>query len=128
MKKYICTVCGYIFDESDGVLWENLPSNWLCPLCGADKSAFELQGETSIIEEATQIELDNAMRDLQSYEIAALCSNLAKGAEKQYLVEESKAFFEIGNYFENEYVVEEKTSISGMITEIDYRQLAFSEI
>jgi len=50
MQKYKCTVCGYIYDpekgDSDsgikpGTLFEQLPDNWVCPVCGADKSAFE---------------------------------------------------------------------------------------
>lgn len=119
MKKYICTVCGYIFDENDGILWENLPNDWLCPLCGADKAAFEVQEERPDIEEQSQIEFDEELRELQSYELAAICSNLSKGCEKQYLPEESKAFLEIANYYENEYKVEEKINLSGMLEEID---------
>jgi len=50
MDKYICTMCGYIYDpaigDEDGGIppdtaFENLPEDWTCPLCGADKSAFD---------------------------------------------------------------------------------------
>ncbi len=50
MKKYICDVCGYIYDPekgdpSNGVAagtpFESLPEDWVCPDCGADKSMFE---------------------------------------------------------------------------------------
>ncbi len=50
MSKYKCTVCGYIYDPSagdpdggvePGTAFENLPDDWVCPVCGADKSAFE---------------------------------------------------------------------------------------
>jgi len=50
MQKYVCTVCGYIYDpqfgdpEADiapGVSFEDLPEDWVCPVCGANKSAFE---------------------------------------------------------------------------------------
>lgn len=41
MVIYECGVCGYVFDESkEGMSWENLPDNWLCPVCDADKSLF----------------------------------------------------------------------------------------
>jgi len=49
-EKYRCTVCGYIYDpekgdrDSDikpGTPFEKLPDDWVCPVCGADKSAFE---------------------------------------------------------------------------------------
>ena len=43
MKKYVCTGCGYVFDENEGTLWEDLPDDWVCPVCGAAKSAFKVQ-------------------------------------------------------------------------------------
>ncbi len=50
MKKYRCTICGYIYDPEEGdqengiapgTPFEKLPDDWTCPLCGADKSQFE---------------------------------------------------------------------------------------
>lgn len=50
MKKYRCTVCDYIYDPAvgdpdsgieAGTPFENLPDDWVCPLCGESKSAFE---------------------------------------------------------------------------------------
>jgi rubredoxin len=44
MAKYECTVCGYIYDEeAEGVPWDQLPDDWLCPDCDSDKSYFELK-------------------------------------------------------------------------------------
>ena len=40
-KKWVCTVCGYVYDEETP--FEDLPEDWVCPLCGVDKSFFELQ-------------------------------------------------------------------------------------
>ncbi len=49
MKKYECAVCGYIYDpeegDSDGGIpagtsFEKLPDDWVCPICGAEKSEF----------------------------------------------------------------------------------------
>ena len=40
-KKWVCTVCGYVYDGD--VKFEDLPEDWLCPLCAVDKSFFELQ-------------------------------------------------------------------------------------
>jgi rubredoxin len=51
MKKYQCTVCGYVYDEekgcpdqgiAPGTKWEDVPDNFVCPECGAAKDAFEL--------------------------------------------------------------------------------------
>lgn len=40
--KWICTICGYIFDEiKEGKKFESLPADWVCPECGVSKDAFE---------------------------------------------------------------------------------------
>lgn len=50
MKKYLCNVCGYIYDEeagdpdngiAPGTKWEDIPDDWTCPICYADKGQFE---------------------------------------------------------------------------------------
>ncbi len=50
MDRYICSVCGFVYDPSEGdpdhgvpagTAWENIPEDWVCPLCGADKEMFE---------------------------------------------------------------------------------------
>lgn len=40
-KHWVCTVCGYVYDGE--IPFEDLPDDWVCPLCGVDKSFFELQ-------------------------------------------------------------------------------------
>ncbi len=50
MEKYVCTVCGYIYDpvegDSDsgvtpGTKFKDIAEDWVCPLCGVPKSDFE---------------------------------------------------------------------------------------
>ncbi|MGB9821979.1 rubredoxin [Thermodesulfovibrio sp.] len=50
MKKYKCSVCGYVYDPAQGdpdngipagTAFENLPDTWSCPVCGATKDMFE---------------------------------------------------------------------------------------
>lgn len=50
MKKYQCTICGYVYDEAKGVpdqgiapgtKWEDLPDDFVCPECGVGKDMFE---------------------------------------------------------------------------------------
>lgn len=50
-KKYICVICGFIYDEAEGwpedgiepeTRWEDVPENWFCPDCGASKIDFEM--------------------------------------------------------------------------------------
>lgn len=39
--KYLCKVCGYIYDEEkEGTKFEELPPDWLCPVCAAPKEDF----------------------------------------------------------------------------------------
>ena len=51
MKRYLCLICGLIYDEADGwpddgiepgTKWENVPENWACPDCGAGKKDFDM--------------------------------------------------------------------------------------
>ena len=50
MKSYECTVCGYVYDPAKGdpeaniaagTKFEDLPKDWVCPVCGAGKDVFE---------------------------------------------------------------------------------------
>jgi len=52
MAKWVCSVCGYVYDPvlgdpdngiAPGTPFEKLPDDWVCPECGADKGMFELQ-------------------------------------------------------------------------------------
>ncbi|HPI91613.1 MAG TPA: rubredoxin [Deltaproteobacteria bacterium] len=49
MQKYVCGVCGYVYDPEKGdpegsipagTPFEKLPDDWTCPVCGAEKSEF----------------------------------------------------------------------------------------
>ena len=41
MQKYVCTICGYVYDEAvEKVKFQDLPETWKCPLCSAPKSAL----------------------------------------------------------------------------------------
>ena len=40
-KKFECTACGYIYDEAnEDVRFADLPEDWVCPVCGSEKSDF----------------------------------------------------------------------------------------
>ena len=40
--KYVCTVCGYVYDEeAEGVAFSDLPEDYECPLCSVGKDQFE---------------------------------------------------------------------------------------
>lgn len=49
MDKWVCTICGYIYDPAEGdpdndvppgTVWKDVPDDWVCPFCGAPKSDF----------------------------------------------------------------------------------------
>lgn len=53
-KKYVCTACGWVYDpdkgDPDGGIlpgtpFEEIPDDWVCPLCGVGKDDFEVQEE-----------------------------------------------------------------------------------
>ena len=50
LAKWRCIICGYVYDEDEGdpineippgTKFEDLPEDWVCPLCGASKDQFE---------------------------------------------------------------------------------------
>lgn len=52
MKKYVCTVCGYVYDPESGepdhgvaagTKWEDVPDDFVCPVCGVGKDMFEAE-------------------------------------------------------------------------------------
>ena len=49
MGKYVCNICGYVYDPAvgdpdnnvpAGTMWEKVPAEWLCPACGVGKTDF----------------------------------------------------------------------------------------
>ena len=54
MKRYVCVVCGYVYDPTEGDLdnaiepgtaFEDIPEDWVCPLCSVGKDEFEPEEE-----------------------------------------------------------------------------------
>ena len=50
MAKYVCELCGYTYDEAAGIpdegiapgtKFDDLPADWVCPICGAPKDQFK---------------------------------------------------------------------------------------
>ncbi len=53
LDKYVCTACGYVYDPelgdpdggiAPGTPFEDIPDDWVCPLCGVGKDMFEKEG------------------------------------------------------------------------------------
>ena len=50
MDRYVCIICGYVYDPAEGdpesgiapgTAFEDIPDDWVCPLCGVGKEHFE---------------------------------------------------------------------------------------
>lgn len=129
MSQYICTVCGYVYEEEKGIpkdgiaagtKWADLPESWVCPLCGAAKSEFRRQGEDHQEKRAehTAKELPE-LKELTALEMSALCSNLAKGCEKQYRAQDAANFTILANYFKEAAAPSEETADSELLNRIE---------
>lgn len=112
MKRYVCSVCGYVYDEAlgapqvgtpAGTRWEALADTWVCPLCGAARAEFYPEGAGKVPQAdapkaaGTQSEL----KPLPAVEMSAVCSNLARGCEKQNLPEEAGWYRQLEAYFKS---------------------------
>ena len=153
MRTYRCTVCGFIYDEAKGLpdkgiapgtIWEDVPEEFHCPICGARKTEFDLFDEavspgseaiapavspvspasvpaTASVSAAPEPAMkptpiedhDDFLRQLTADEIAAICTNLSKGCEKQRRLPESAAFAEIAEYFLAKAATQRGTSKPG---------------
>lgn len=137
MERYVCSVCGYVYDEEEGIpetgilpetRWEELPHEWVCPLCGASREEFKKKND-SIVPAATKaIKEDNSdqttydleeIKELSPIEMSALCSNLARGCEKQYMLEESSLFQQLASYFKSISEPAEEPKISVLLDLIE---------
>jgi rubredoxin len=144
MRKFKCSICGYIYDESKGIpekgippgtKWENLPDDFICPVCSAPRSVFK-QEETPAAQTSNANSGNNQhqgfknhdpenLLELSAEEISAICSSLAKGCEKQRLNPEMEAFIKIADYFkskaaENFAYGEKDVSLNDAAEMLDY--------
>lgn len=78
MKKWICTVCSYRYEEYRGMpnqgipagtLFEDLPAEWVCPICGALKEAFILADEALNSEEVKTTVADVMISELKNWDV-----------------------------------------------------------
>lgn len=135
MKKYVCTICSYIYDETVGIpenniapgtKWDDLPQDWACPLCGAAKADFQEQQTSTITTSPTSPtftvteEGSHEMPEMSFGEMSALCSNLAKGCEKQYLAEEAELFNKLADYYKSKIVHPNEDQLEDLMTLIQH--------
>ena len=100
MSKWICQICGYDYDEEkEGVPFSLFPDSWVCPLCGADKASFSPEGGAEEKPQAPMPVIHEDLEELSPGVLAAVCSNLARGCEKQYQAEEAALYQQLADFF-----------------------------
>ncbi|MEG1981880.1 MAG: [FeFe] hydrogenase, group A [Clostridia bacterium] len=128
LKKYVCTICGFIYDEEKGIpsaniapktTWDQLPDDWRCPLCGAAKSDFKELVETTKPQVKTSNSKANDLREMTVDELSAVCSNLARGCEKQYLAKESELFTKLSDYYKEQIPNKEQNTFKDLVGKIN---------
>ena len=79
--KHICAICGYVYDdEKEKIPFSEVGDDFVCPLCKAPKSEFRKEEDTV---KGDVKKLDPELEELSVGQLAAVCSNLARGCEKQ---------------------------------------------
>ncbi len=112
MKEYICTVCGYVH-KTEG----ELPEDFVCPICGAGKDAFKLKENTQKAE--ATLEKPHTEKELSPMEMSIICSNLARGCEKQYMPKESESFKKLAEFFRSKAELTEEPSVEKLLELIE---------
>ena len=110
--KYVCGVCGYVYDEEkEGIPFSELTDGWQCPLCRASKTAFGTENAVNAAE-AFVPDADGDLKELSPGQLAALCTGLSRGCEKQYRQDEAGLFRELADYFSSEVPEKEEADVS----------------
>lgn len=108
--KYVCSICGYVYDESqEDLTFQQLPESWVCPICKADQSLFvkeEKETKTTDMNISTEGDIVYSLGEL-----AAICSNLQRGCEKQYKDEEALLLKTLSDVFTTHVENEDNVSV-----------------
>ena len=110
VMKYVCSICGYVYDESqEDLTFQQLPESWVCPICKADQSLFvkeEKETKTTDMNISTEGDIVYSLGEL-----AAICSNLQRGCEKQYKDEEALLLKTLSDLFTAHVENEDNASV-----------------
>ncbi len=72
MARYRCTVCNWVYDDAkEKVKFSELPKEWVCPICGAPKSAFVLLSEEAATEPQPEKTTEHTVSDILINQISA---------------------------------------------------------
>ncbi|MFI3129534.1 MAG: rubredoxin [Bacillota bacterium] len=118
MAKWKCAVCGYVHDSQKDGDFENLPADWVCPICKAEKGVFAKEGEGEKKEIDTSV-LAGVDENFSALENSIVCSNLAKGCEKQYLAREAELFQILASHFKGRVNNDVTESLADLLEMVD---------
>lgn len=117
--RYVCSICGYVYDEAQNPPWNSLSDDWKCPLCGAAKAAFRPEGAEPAAAPAPVPALSTEMRPLTAMELSAVCSNLARGCEKQYKADQAAAFMRLADWLRGRAEPIANTTFDALLDKIE---------
>ena len=125
MKKYLCTVCGHFYDEDAGdeknhiakqTAFESLPEKWVCPVCGAFRSQFR---ELNMPNSGAKPE-HLSVSSLSALKGSAICSNLAKGCEKQNKADEASIYHSLAKELKSSVTPAGSASFSDLKKRVEH--------
>ena len=57
MATWKCDLCSHIYDEAkESTKWNDLPADWVCPICGSPRDSFVVAGKTQPVVVSTEAE------------------------------------------------------------------------
>lgn len=125
MSTYVCTICGYVYDEEKEGRWDDLPDDWKCPICGASRDAFERREDRPAPAPAAAPAAPappaapdpdgGELKELSAIEMSVICSNLARGCEKQYLDRQAQGFATLAEFFRSKAAPAGDASVSRLV-------------
>ncbi len=133
--KYICSMCGYIYDETaqnvnvgdtQDTKQEHISRHKVCPRCKESTMKFypqqfdlNAQENTNDLNQAyvavENVEAHENMHKMSFAELSALCSNLAKSCERQYLFEEAQLFSTLADYYKSNTLPQPDGSVDKLL-------------
>lgn len=93
---YVCSICGHVYDEAkEKVPFAQLPDDWTCPSCGAEKAMFDPVTDDDAGQEKVVEAEAHKLEKLPSAILATIFSNFERACRKQYDEESAKLFHEL---------------------------------
>lgn len=123
MNKYYCKVCAYIYDpaKNNDVLFENLPDDYICPLCGVGKDQFEIihyKGEPTTGGEAQEKHVP--VIEVEGNKVTVKVGSIAHPMEEAHYITAVELY-------NGEMLIERKTLLPGQIPQAIYENVSSAD-